>query len=210
MGFGVGEYVSWTDKSDKKVKVGRVTGPATSDKLRLKVQEVDNEFKDVSGGETDRLISELSRAGIGKFMSRTGTDQATEIAVNTAFYSAIQALFRKHKAFGHETLSFLTADALYELLVKYYVTDMVAMMVPKAAKDGGGWLEVGDAHDAAAKTIPIVVIQQIVCKFAYKHRFGSGLLKQAVDSFAAITLGNVAGRNITRRSEDNKGKDYRW
>jgi hypothetical protein len=130
--------------------------------------------------------------------------------VNTAFYSAIQALFRKHKAFGHETLSFLTADALYELLLKYYVADMISMMVPTAAKDGGGWLEVGDAHDAAAKSIPVVVLQQIVCYFAYRHRFGSGLLKQAVDSFAAITLGNVAGRNITRKSEKNKGKDYRW
>ena len=207
MGFGVGDHVSWTDKSDKKVKTGVVT--ATPSGANVTVQPLDKDFKD-EGSPENIPKTDLSRAGIGKFMSRTGTDQATEIAVNTAFYSAIQALFRKHKAFGHETLSFLTADALYELLVKYYVTDMVAMMVPKAAKDGGGWLEVGDAHDAAAKTIPIVVIQQIVCKFAYKHRFGSGLLKQAVDSFAAITLGNVAGRNITRKSEDNKGKDYRW
>ena len=207
MGFKVGDYVSWTSKSDNKPKEGYVTAtPPGSD---VTVQPVDKDSKDA--GSTQNIAkTDLSRSGVAKFISRTGTDQATEIAINTAFYSCLQALLRKHKAFGHETLSFLAADALYELLVKYYVTDMVAMMVPSAAKDGGTWIEIGDAHDAVGKTIPIVLIQQLVCKFAYKHRFGSGLLKQAVDCFGAITLGNVAGRNITRKSEKNKGADYRW
>ena len=208
MGFKVGDFVSYKEGSE--TKIGKVEGAAKGgEKTKLSVTEVDKEFK-VTGSATDRDIKDLSRAGVGNYLSRTGKSQAVEIAVNTATYSAIQALFRKHKAFGHETMSFLASDALYELLVKYYAEDMVSMLVPKAAANGGGWFEMGDAHDAAAKTIPIVIIQQIVCKFAYRHKFGAGLLKQAVDSFAAITLGNLMGRNITRRSDEGKTVPYNW
>ena len=208
MTFRPGDFVRYKD-GDETV-IAKVVGESSGkDKTKLSVQPLDKKFKP-EGSPQDKAISDLSRAGVGNYLSRTGGDQAIEIAVNTAFYSAVQALFRKHKAFGHETMSFLASDALYELLVKYYLTDFVSMLVPTPVASGGGWFEMGDAHDAAAKTIPVVIIQQIVCKFAYRHKFGAGLLRQAVDSFAAISLGNICGRNITRRSDEGKSVPYNW
>ncbi len=70
-------------------------------------------------------------------------------------------------------------------------------MVPKGVAKGGDMFQSGDLVDAAVKTVPIVLIQQVICKFMYRHKFGQNIGKHLVDSFAAILLGNAVDRNVT-------------
>ena len=69
----------------------------------------------------------------------------------------------------------------------------------------------GDFMDGL-KAVPIVLIQEIVMKFMYKQKAFSHLLKNSVDAFSAIVVGNIAGRFAGSQIAAVPGATpvYRW
>ena len=208
MGFRVGQYVNHNvtkSGGDPELQLSRLSGGKDD---AWEVQPVDKKFKDTGSVLTGVKDADLKAAGLRKFASRTGGDQIVEVLTNSAIYSAGQALFRKGRVFGHETMSFATADFIYEFIAKYYVESMFPDILPDVVPEKEqSWFASGDLQDAL-KALPIVVIQQIICRIAYRHKFGHKLLHQLIDAFGSISVANFAGRNASAQRQEKKA--YKW
>lgn len=211
MGFRIGQFVNLVTKTSSGGEdrtLGRISaGSADS----WTFQPVDDKFKDTSSASVGVKDENIEAAGLRKFASRTGTDQVVEVLFNTAVYGGGQSLIRKHKFLGPETTSFMVSDFLYEFVAKYYVQNMIPMIIPDAIEaDKNSWLQMGDLQDAA-KALPIVAIQQIYCKIMHKHKVSHRLLHRLIDAFGSITAANFLGRNLTDQMTAKKDKkNYNW
>ena len=71
-------------------------------------------------------------------------------------------------------MSFVAADAVYELGLKSLLEKSFSFMQAPPAPISMG-VGLGELQDGVLKSIPIILVQQIICKLmykkSYKHRF---------------------------------------
>jgi hypothetical protein len=107
-------------------------------------------------------------------------------------------------------MSFVASDAAYELLLRGFLDRLIPFLRPESIAVSTG-ITSADFIDAL-KTVPVVIIQQIVCKLAYKQKMlGGHLFKNLIDAYIAYTVSNLATRNISgfmggRKEEKDKSK----
>ena len=192
MGFKVGQYViKKTDEDKDDADVFQITsGKADAWKLTKNDDDAQVELS------TEQKDDDLLHAGMGKFLAAHGMQTVEEIAYNGIVYSIVQKM-RKNGFFGHEVIDFVISDAIYELVGKYYMDTMLGFAMPAPVAIGYG-IGMGEFQDGLLKTIPIVIIQQIVQKVMRKSKFSHRLMKNVVDCAAACVIANVAQRNLAK------------
>ena len=204
MGFVLGQYViKKADESKDDADVFQITG---GEKDAWKITGVDDA---TSAEESESLKDDkLVHAGFGKYLGAHGMQTAEEIAYNAVVYSVIQK-FRKNGFFGHNTIDFMIADAVYELAGKYFIDTMVPFAMPPAVKIDYG-IGIGAFQDGIIKSIPIVLIQQLVQKFMRKSKMGHRLMHNFIDAAAACSIANVAQQNLAKPIQSGlAGKEKR-
>ena len=150
----------------------------------------------------------LLHAGIGRFLGAHGIQTVEEIAYNAVVYSVVQK-FQKNGFFGHNTIDFVISDAIYELVGKYFVDSMIPFAMPSSVAMGYG-LGVAEFQDGILKSIPIVLIQQIVQKVMRKSKMTHRFMHNLLDAAAACTMANIAQRNLAKPIQSGlAGKEKR-
>ena len=153
----------------------------------------------------------LKSAGYRAHASQSGIAPVIEVAINATLYAIIQKFRKSDRTFGPRFMSFAISDAIYELLAKYYVEQYVPFLRPAALLKPAGFFSNGDFMDGL-KFIPIVIIQEIVHLFNKQKAF-QHLLKNSIDAFSAIVVGNVIGRGVSSKMTKEEGATevpYRW
>ena len=168
----------------------------------------DGKLGSPESGVADAL---LKSAGYRAHASQSGIAPVIEVAINATLYAIIQKFRKSDRTFGPRFMSFAISDAIYELLAKYYVEQYVPFLRPAALLKPAGFFSNGDFMDGL-KFIPIVIIQEIVHLFN-KHKAFQHLLKNSIDAFSAIVVGNVVGRGVSAKMTKKEGATevpYRW
>ena len=82
---------------------------------------------------------------------------------------------------------------------------------PDPVAASGGWFELGDLQDAL-KAVPIVILQQIIQKLWKRKSMGHRILKNTLDAYISVALGNVVGRGVTKMTGGRTGGsiNYKW
>jgi hypothetical protein len=151
---------------------------------------------------------DIKGEGFGNRMSGDYGHLFTEFLGNAVSYGLIQKI-RSSPTFGHRFMSFVASDVAYELLLRGFVDRLIPFLRPDSIAVSIG-ITYADFIDAL-KTIPVVIIQQIVCKFAYKQKLTGHVLKNLIDAYVAYTVSNLATRNLSgfmngRNEEKDKSK----
>ena len=168
----------------------------------------DGKLGSPESGVADAL---LKSAGYRAHASQSGIAPVIEVAINATLYAIIQKFRKSDRTFGPRFMSFAISDAIYELLAKYYVEQYVPFLRPAALLKPAGFFSNGDFMDGL-KFIPIVIIQEIVHLFNKQKAF-QHLLKNSIDAFSAIVVGNVIGRGVSSKMTKEEGATevpYRW
>ena len=204
MGFTQGQYViKKADEAKDDADVYQITG-GEKDAWEITKTDDDTQTKEGEAAADDTLV----HAGIGRYLGAHGMQTAEEIAYNAVVYSVVQKL-RKNVFFGHQTVDFIIADAIYELVGKYFVDSMIPFAMPSSVAVGYG-IGIGEFQDGILKSIPIVLIQQLVQKFMRKSKMGHRLMHNFIDAAAACSIANVAQQNLAKPIQSGlAGKEKR-
>jgi hypothetical protein len=176
----VGDYVRHGE--DKGQIVGGKTGA-------WKFQPVDP-AKEAVTLEDKAITAE----GFGATSSNDMGGTVGELAGNALVYGIIQKI-RSNPTFGHRFMSFVGSDAAYQLFLRRFIDNLVPFMRPASIANSVG-VTTADLQDAL-KAIPVVVIQQIVCKVMYKQGLTSHIFKNLIDAFIAYSGSNLLTRNVS-------------
>jgi hypothetical protein len=164
MGFKVGQYViKAADKDKDDADVFQIT-EGKKDAWKLTKADDDSQAL-LPTGQKDK---DLLHAGLGKYLGAHGMQTAEEIAYNGVIYACLQK-YHKNSFFGAQTIDFIISDVIYELVGKYFVDSQLGFAMPAPVKLAYG-IGMGEFQDGLLKTIPIVVIQQIVQKMMRKSK----------------------------------------
>jgi hypothetical protein len=194
-GLRLGDYVEVKDEK------GQIVG---GKKDAWNFQPRDSKKPQITGVKDADIKSE----GFGNRMSGDYGHVFTELLGNAVSYGIIQKI-RSNPTFGHRFMSFVASDVAYELLLRGFVDRLVPFLRPDSIAVTTG-VTSADFIDAL-KTIPVVIIQQIVCKFAYRQKMTGHLFKNLIDAYIAYTVSNLATRNVSgfmegRREDKDKSK----
>jgi len=160
---------------------------------------------------TEYATAELKRAGMMTFASKDGMSQVIEVALNSLVHGTIQKI-RSGPTFGDPFMTFVAADLIYEIFGKQLVDQFIPKIFrPDPVAAAGGFFELGDLQDAL-KAIPIVILQQIVQKLWKRKSMSHRLLKNVLDAYISVALGNVVGRGVTKMTGGRTGGsiNYKW
>jgi hypothetical protein len=200
MGFAVGTYVIKSADKDKDDRVVYIVTAVESTDVYT-IASMDDSRREESGV----AASTLEQASLGEYYKTSGfVNPVYELAVNATMYAIIQA-FRSGPTFGHRSISFLISDAIYELGLKNLMDKLVPFFQAPASPIGMG-VGMGEFQDGILKTIPIVLIQQIVQKVMHKSKFSAHILKNSIDCAIACTGGNLVQRNIAAPMQSGLAK----
>ena len=192
MGFKIGQYVILkADKDKDDVDVYQIS---EGKKDAWKLTKADDDAQ--AQLPTTRKDEDILHSGLGNYLSAHGMQTVEEIAYNGVIYACIQK-FRKSSFFGAQTIDFVISDIIYELVGKYFVDSQLGFAMPAPVALGYG-IGMGEFQDGLLKTIPIVVIQQIVQKVMHKSKMSHRFMKNLVDCAVACTVANVAQRNLAK------------
>jgi hypothetical protein len=183
-------------------------------------KEVESIPAQIVGGEKDKwkivyldpkktaptsTVTDKQLAGEGMF-GRTSNDfsgSLGELAGNALMYGVIQAV-RSGPTFGNRFMSFVGSDVAYELLLRGMIDDFIPFMRPDSFANKLG-VRSSDFKDAM-KTIPVVIIQQIVCKVMYRSGLTQHIFKNLLDAFGAYVTSNIVTRNARTYFEEDETK----
>jgi len=202
--FRIGDLVTRGDKR------GQVIGGA---KGSWTVAFYDDKGK-LGSPEAGIADAHLKAAGYQARMSNSGVGPLVEVAINAVVYAVIQKFRKSSQTFGPRFMSFALADAIYELVAKHFVEGWVPFLRPDALlrADDNGFFTSGDFKDAA-KAIPIVIIQELASMVLPRQpKMFTHILKNAIDAYAAVAVGNIAGRFASGQMATTEGASplYRW
>jgi hypothetical protein len=136
----------------------------------------------------------VTAEGFGAVASNDMGGTVGELAGNALVYGIIQKI-RSNPTFGHRFMSFVGSDAAYQLLLRKFVDQWIPFMRPESIANATG-VTSADFQDAL-KTVPVVIIQQIVCKMMYNQGLTSHLFKNLVDGFITYSGSNILTRNVS-------------
>ena len=197
MGFALGSYV--VKKSAPEGDVFMISGGKEGE-WDLTSQT------DSATVETGVKDDKLQAASLGQYYKTAGyVSPLYEIATNGLVYTGIQAM-RSGPTLGAPTMSFIVADAVYELALKNLLEKSFSFMQAPPAPLGMGF-GMGELHDGVLKSIPIILLQQIICKFAYKKCYKHRFMKNCIDAVAACTGANLVQRNLQKTLQKTLADD---
>ena len=156
-------------------------------------------------GEKDYVaLTDVAEKALVKegFMARTSasyTNMIGELAGNALFYGIIQKI-RSNPTFGKRFMTFCFSDIAYELLGRDLVDSIIPFMRPESFSNVAG-VKGSDFVDAF-KAIPVVILQQILCKVFYKTSLFGHLFKNLFDAYTSYALSNMATRNVSSYFDD--------
>jgi hypothetical protein len=186
MGFALGSYV--VKKSTPEGDVFMITG-GTADAWDVTAQTDDATV------ETGVKDDKLQAASLGQYYKAAGAiNPLYEIVANALAYTGIQAI-RSGPTFGEATMSFVAADAVYELGLKSLLEKSFSFMQAPPAPISMG-VGLGELQDGVLKSIPIILVQQVICKLMYKKNYKHRFMKNCIDAIAACTGANIVQRNL--------------
>jgi hypothetical protein len=183
------------------VEVGKEKGQIVGGKKdSWTFQPRDSKKSQTTGVKDDAISGE----GFGNRMSGDYGHVFTELLGNAVSYGVIQKI-RANPTFGHRFMSFVASDVAYELLLRGFVDRLIPFLRPDSIAVTTG-ITSADFIDAL-KTIPVVIIQQIVCKIAYKQKITGHLFKNLMDGYIAYTVSNLATRNVSGYMQSGEEKE---
>ena len=95
------------------------------------------------------------------------------------------------------------ADASYQLVLRSFVDRMIPFLRPDSVALAMG-ISSADAIDAL-KAVPVVILQQLICKFMYKQAgLTTHMFKNLLDAFVAYSGSNILTRNVSAYVDSSK------
>ena len=190
----VGSYVKWEEGNDKKRGVVTAISGTTAT-----VKE-----KGDKTGQT-KLLTDLKISYITRAKSKFG-DNMIEVAENVVLNSILLRMFG-HKFTGSESVSFLCADALYEIVLKDMLAPYADILRDRhnTADDEkpDAFFKLNDIKDAGRKLPFTVLLTAIAHKVLYGGKFMHNMFLRVGTQAGALYATNIVDRMIRQDKDED-------